>query len=108
MAGGLWKAILAQYGQKVTLCRGEETREVRAFFQPVSEKAAGEVPTVLGVAPAGKYLYLGPSEESLENVEELRWAGKSFRVLRYRDFPVGEETAHCWAVAEEMDEVKSL
>lgn len=106
MAYRLWNSILAQYGQDVTLCTGAGERPVKAFFQPVTEKAPGETPTPLGLAPVGKWLYLGPTEESLEDVEELRWEGRSFALLRHRGFPVGEETAYRWALAEEMDEVR--
>lgn len=105
MAYRLWDSILAQYGQNVTLRTKTGERQVKAFFQPVEEKAPGEVPTPLGLAPAGKWLYLGPAGESLENVEELRWNGRSFALLRHREFPVGEETVYRWALAEEMDEV---
>ena len=107
MDSRLWRSILAQYGQKVTLLRGGEEAQVRAFFKPVAEKAVGETPTELGVAPVGKYLYLGPVEEALEEVEELRWEGRCFRILRHRGFPVGEGIAYRWALAEEMDEVSA-
>lgn len=107
MTQGLWGSILAQYGQRVRLRRGEETREVRAFFQPVREKAPGVEPTPLGVAPKGTYLYLGPEEEALEQVEEIGWEGRSFHILRHRGFPVGEGIAYRWALCEEMDEVRA-
>ncbi len=103
MGWSLWGDILEQYGQRVSLWRGEEVREVRAFFQPVEEKTAGETPTPLGVAPAGKWLYLGPAEEPLEDVERLAWRGRWFQLLRCREVPWGEGTAYRWAVAEEMD-----
>ena len=35
---GTWGRILAQYGQSVTLRRGEEERAYRAFLQPVRER----------------------------------------------------------------------
>jgi len=100
-----WKNILAQYGQQVTLRRESGETAVRAFFQPVEEKSPGNQPTPLGVAPLGKWLYLGPAEESLEDVRELSWADRSFRVLRCRTYCIGDETAYWWAVAEELDEV---
>ncbi len=101
----LWKSILAQYGQKVVLRREGGETAVRAFFQPIEEKAPGNEPTALGTAPRGKWLYLGPAEEPLEDVTELTWAGRIFRVLRSRDYPIGDETAYRWAVAEELDGV---
>lgn len=106
MAYRLWSSILAQYGQNVTLHTKTGARPVKAFFQPVTEKAPGEAPTPLGLAPVGKWIYLGPTEESLEDVTELEWAGRFFTLLRHRGFPVGEETAYRWALAEEMDEVR--
>lgn len=107
MAYRLWNSILDQYGQDVILRTPSGERVVKAFFQPVDEKAPGEKPTPLGLAPVGKWLYLGPAEEALEDVTELGWKGRSFALLRHREYPVGEETAYRWALAEEMDEVKS-
>lgn len=98
-----WLGILEQYGQQVLLCRGEEKRQIRAFFQPVRERKAGEEPTPLGVAPRGKYLYLGPMEESLEDVERLEWRGKGFYPLRRREVPVGDKIAYQWGIFEEID-----
>lgn len=99
----LWNSVLEQYGQTVTLRREDETVPVKAFFQPVAEKAPGMVPTALGMASAGKYLYLGPAETGLEDVEELGWDGRAFRILRSRDYLVGDELIYRWAVCEEMD-----
>lgn len=98
-----WEIVRERYGQRVTLRRGEEAVQVRAFFQPVAEKTVGEVPTALGRAPVGKWLYLGPCSEGLDDVDELEWAGRSFRILRWREEPLGPETLFFWAVAEEMD-----
>lgn len=103
MEGGLWRKLLSRYGQKVSLCRGEARTQVRAFFQPVREKAAGEEPTALGIAPAGKWLYLGPAEEPMEDVDTLIWAGRQFRPIRKREYAIGEETLYRWALAEELD-----
>jgi len=103
MERSAWDQIRRTYGQRVTLCRGEDRVEVRAFFQPVNEKKAGWRPTALGVAPVGKWLYLGPAEEELDGVRELVWEGRSFALVRCREVPVGEETLFRWAVAEEMD-----
>ena len=103
---GQWRQLLSQYGQRVVLCKDDGEKEVRAFFQPVRERAAGQAPTPLGIAPAGQYLYLGPAEETLEQVRELKWADRSFRVIRRRQVPLGERDTYCWALAEEMDEVE--
>lgn len=99
----MWKRLLERYGQRVTVYRAGLAEEVKAFFQPVSERAAGETITALGVAPAGKYLYLGPAELDPEEVEELAWNGRFFRLIRVRAVPAGEEIAYRWALAEELD-----
>ncbi len=105
MDAAAWQGILEKYGQRVTLLRGETQAEVRAFFQAVAEKAPGEVPTPLGVAPAGKWLYLGPAGEKLDGVTGLLWSSRRFRLLRHRGVPVGDTVAYRWAIAEEEDEV---
>lgn len=104
MESRTWNVLLEQYGQEVELCRGEARTAVRAFFQPVREKAAGEEPTALGVAPAGKWLYLGPAAEGLEDVDALLWKGRRFQLIRNREYAMGRETLYRWAVAMEMDE----
>ena len=104
MDSGLWDRMLEQYGQKVKL-RGEEDREVRAFFQSVREKKPGESPSPLGVGPEGLYLYLGPAGESLDGVAEILWDGRTFEILRRRAVPVGDEVFYRWALCRERDEV---
>ena len=37
---GTWGRILARYGQSVTLRRGEEEQDCRAFLRPVRERLA--------------------------------------------------------------------
>ena len=98
-----WAGLMERYGQQVTLYRAAGEARVRAFFQPVREKGDGEVPSPVGRYPAGKYLYLGPAGENLEDVERLEWNGRKFRFIRVRDVPVGTGTAYRWAMAEELD-----
>lgn len=105
MDSGLWERMLEQYGQKVTLCREKEDREIRAFFQSVREKKPGESPSPLGVGPEGLYLYLGPAGESLEEVSEILWDERAFEILRRRAVPVGDEVFYRWALCRERDEV---
>lgn len=100
----LWEQVLERYGQRVTLVREGGETDVRAFFQPLEEKKAEETPSPLGVAPVGKYLYLGPAGEDLEDVREMAWNGRDFRLLRRREYWVGGEKVYWWAVMEERDE----
>lgn len=106
MDGGLWQAMLEGYGQRVTL-RGEEDREVRAFFQPIKEHKPGESPSPLGVSPEGLYLYLGPAGEYLEDVTEVLWDERPFEVLRQRAVLIGEQVMYRWALCRELDEVRT-
>ena len=99
----IWNSVREQYGQDVTLRLPDGEVPVRAFFQPVDEKAPGDHPTALGMAPVGKYLYLGPAEQSLDEAEKLEWNGRFFRILRHRDYWVGDKMVYRWAVCEELD-----
>lgn len=100
----IWNSILSQFGQTISLSGEHGTVSVRAFFQPVPEKAPGTVPSPLGLAPAGTYLYFGPAEQPLDRVSELLWNGRAFRLLRNREYRVGDELAYRWAVCEELDQ----
>lgn len=104
MNGQTWKGLLERFGQKVTLYQAGFETEVKAFFQPVSERSAGEEVTALGVAPEGKYLYLGPTEIDPEGVEKLAWNGRFYHFIRVRAVPAGKKIAYRWALAEELDE----
>lgn len=106
MDGRLWNIMTEQYGQRVKL-RGEEDREVRAFFQPIREKKPGESPSPLGVGPEGLYLYLGPAGENLEGVTQVLWEGRAFEVLRHRAALIGDEVFYQWALCRELDEVRT-
>ena len=84
---GAWGRILAQYGQSVTLRRGEEERAYRAFLQPVRVRR-------------DQWLYLGPPELPLEETNGLRveWNGLRFAVRAAQPVCVGEETLYWWAL----------
>lgn len=99
----VWKDLLERYGQKVTLMGAEGEVSVRAFFQPVKEKKDGEAATAIGIRPLGKHLYLGPADVAVEEGEEVRWNGASFRFHRVRCVPVGDKIAYRWGLCEELD-----
>lgn len=107
MESGVWQTALEKYGQQVKLRRADGEKELKAFFQPVRERSPGQIPTPLGMAPAGQWLYLGPPQEGLEDVEELLWEGRAFRPLRSRGIRVGEGPFYQWALFEERDEVRT-
>ena len=99
--GRAWRRGVGRYGQSVERGRGAERHTVKAFFQPVEEKRPGAEPTPLGVAPRGKYLYLGPAEETLEGVEVLRWKGRAFVPLRQREMELGDRMVYRWGLFAE-------
>lgn len=99
----VWLSLLHKFGQQVTLVKGEERQECRAFFQPVRAAGPGEVPTVLGGAPQGKYLYLGPPQPDPQGIETLIWQERRYHFIRCRPMYVGQRVAYQWAVAEESD-----
>ena len=84
---GAWGRILAQYGQSVTLRRGEGEQDCRAFLQP-------------GTVRRDQWLYLGPPELPLEETNGLcvEWNGLRFAVRAAQPVCVGEETLYWWAL----------
>ena len=42
MDGSTWERLLERFGQKVTLYQAGLGSDVKAFFQPVGERSAGE------------------------------------------------------------------
>lgn len=100
---GAWGRILARYGQSVTLRRGEEEQDCRAFLQPVRERREDwyqELPTPLGTARRDQWIYLGPPELPLEETNGLcvEWNGLRFAVRAAQPVCVGEETLYWWAL----------
>lgn len=98
---GTWGRILARYGQSVTLRRGEEEQDCRAFLRPVRERREDwyqELPTPLGTVRRDQWLYLGPPELSLEETNGLcvEWNGLRFAVRAAQPVCVGEETLYWW------------
>ena len=75
--------------------KGIRGRDFSSLWRPGAE------PTPLGVAPRGKYLYLGPAEETLEGVEVLRWKGRAFVPLRQREMELGDRMVYRWGLFAE-------
>ena len=68
-------------GQELTVVRGEQILQVRAFFRPDRrETESREVP--LGRVPEPEQTYIGPVRPELQPGDEIRWDGQSWRVCR--------------------------
>ena len=82
MTGRIWRTILEQYGQQVTLCRDGEETAVKALVQPRREwDRAQQVPGPEGLRRQDRFLYLGPPGQPLDWDTRVKWQGLELRVL---------------------------
>lgn len=102
-----FEEILARYGQAVTVCRGEESIQVQAFFQPVTKQQEAELFTVtaLGTVDDRLWLYLGL--QAVESGDTINWNGRAFRVRSSRPYYVGQTLSHWWAMLEAEREAQT-
>ena len=100
-----WRGILNQYGQEVTLRRGEDEVPLRAFVQPALDRSAEqEAPTPLGLGGKDRFLYLGPGDQPLDMDTLVEWKGRELRVRSAH--LVGEHVCpYWWAMLYPRDEV---
>lgn len=100
-----WRAILARYGQPVTVYQGEAEQGIslRAFLQPVLEKGTEQsLPSPLGMRREDRFLYLGPGDVPLTARESrVAWAGRDYEVQSAQSVGSGN---HWWAVLRPRDE----
>ncbi len=100
-----WRAILARYGQKVTLYPAGEGQgvEARALLQPVLSRGEDQkVPSPLGLRREDRFLYLGPAHLPLEDGGTVEWNGGQYAVESTH--LVGPEAGmHRWAMLRPRD-----
>lgn len=99
---GEWQAILARYGQSVTVSPSpeEESVTLRAMLQPMLERGEQIAPSPLGGRREDRFLYLGPRDTPLRAGESLvECGGTTYRVQAAH--LVGEH--HWWAVLRPCD-----
>lgn len=99
--------VLTQYGQTVDLYfRGAEAPvTVKAFFQPVlEEKKAQYLPTPVGRQRQDRFLYLGPADIPLTDIEYMEWKGCRYQMEQRQPVYLGENCSH-WRAILRPDEV---
>jgi len=97
----LFNEALHTYGQPVTLTRPGGVTTVIACMQPVTDRnpaQAWDHPVPPGLLDKGRYLYIGPPEETLSGVTKVTWQGRSFEVIRAETWYLGEMPHHMWAL----------
>ena len=105
-----WAAILARFGQEVTLTGpGAEKFSVRAFVQPILERQPQLEPSPLGERREERWLYLGPPENALTAGETgVTWGDRNFVVETARQVWAGDGPSHWWAVLRPEDKEAAL
>lgn len=96
--------ILETYGTSATLQQGENTHELRAFFQPVRSKSWQYLEgnySPLGEIPRGQYVYLGPVSPKADAGDTLLVAGKAYWLRRTELVYVGNDPVYCWGMCVE-------
>lgn len=98
--------ILNRYGQTVTLRRAGTEEQIRAFLQPVAERAetAPKQRTPVGWLDGRLWLYLG--RRAAQTGDTVVWKDMEFRVRSGRPVYVGEELSHWRAVLEREREMQ--
>lgn len=99
------EALLARYGQEVTVERGETAETVRAFLQPLRERDES-VPDMaaIGWLDGRLWLYLGRT--AVEAGDVVSWNGQRFRVRSGRPHYIGDALCHWRAVLERARETE--
>lgn len=100
-----WAAVLAQYGQEVTLSQPQaQPAAVRTFLQPILDRKEQFVPSPLGARREERWLYLGPPEPSVAAGETIVfWGTREFTVDSARQVWAGDGPSHWWAVLRPVE-----
>ena len=101
----LWAEILEQFGQDVTLRKGEEDCSLKALVQPVLDRSVDqEVPSSLGLGCQDRLRYMGPAGYPLDLDTLVVWKDREYRVRSAH--LAGEGVCpYWWAMLYPRDEV---
>jgi len=99
----LLEPILLRYGQDLTVNGGST---VRAFLQPVTDRAKASPYTVtpLGTVDDRLWIYLGSA--ALSPGDTVAWYDRSFTVRNSEPVGSGTELQHWWAALAPAREAK--
>jgi hypothetical protein len=96
--------IMNRYGTRIRWTHGVESREFRAFFQPVRSKSwqylEGDY-SPLGEIPRGQYVYIGPAEPGAEAGDTITVEGKAYWIRRSEQILDGNGPVYCWGMCVE-------
>lgn len=96
--------ILEKYGTLLTLCRGEESWQIRGFFQPVRSKSwetSDADYSPLGEIPRGRYVYMGPLQPEAAAGDTVVLGGKAYLMRRSELVRDGNGPVYCWGLCLE-------
>lgn len=96
--------ILNTYGTAVTLIQGENSHNIRAFFQPVRSKSWQYLEgnySPLGEIPRGQYVYIGPVAPAAEAGDTLRVGEKDYWLRRTELIRDANGPVYCWGMCVE-------
>lgn len=96
-----WAAILARYGQHVTVTGHGGAVRVKAFLQNVLDREEQLVPSPAGLRREERVLYLGPADVTLEPLcSVVTWNGADYEVRSARSVGDGH---HVWAILQRRE-----
>lgn len=97
------RATFEKYGESVTVRRGTQSVQTKAFIQPICAES-GKVPIAVG--PLGAVdercrRYLGANDTEIMQGDRVEWDGKTYRVCRAEAVRAGNAITHYWAILRE-------
>ena len=110
------KQFMNKYGRPVHLRRddGWQSERYGAFIQPLRYKNKMYlfgVNTRIGYNSQSHYLYIGPPDHNLENLDRSIWLecdGVKFQIDRAEKVYNGSELFYIWAVIRTIEEEEAL
>ncbi len=105
--GSMVDKLLRQYGMRMELTRGENTRPVWGFFQSVQSRSFQnmmQTDTPLGTLPRGQYVYIGSAGEEIAEGDHLAVGGREYAVHRVEPYYYAGEAVYIWGLCSERGE----